>query len=386
MSAPHLPDPGLLFGRTPNRQRVLGFIRSAGQIGRAELARKAGMSTQAVSKIVEDLEGQSLILKADRVAKGRGLPVVKYALNPEAGFTLGFEIRPDLLIWTASDLLSNKRAGARLPLENNGPVAVARHMQTALTTLQKHHAIERRKVLGAGIVMPGPFGLTGIANKGTELTGWDSTNPRTFARETLQMPVLIENDANAAAIAETFRMPNLTSYACLYFGSGLGLGIVNNGALVRGAHGNAGELGHIALPGGGELEQSVSRVSVARWLGARGVQAGSGEDLAHLFAARNPALMEWIDQAIPALSFAVQMVENMLDPETILLAGAMPKPILEHLLSRLQLPESSVAHRPERPLPRVMCGACGPSTAADGAASLVLNSLFTPPSEPGAFS
>ena len=148
------------------------------------------------------------------------------------------------------------------------------------------------RVLGAGIVMPGPFGATGIHGSGSELPIWDDVAPDQWFSDALGLPVVVENDANAAAIAERVSgvAQGLETYAFVYFGSGLGLGVVQNGSLMTGAYGNAGEIGHIPVPLAGRivsLESAVSRLSVQNALRAAGVAVASVDDLHRLHGARD---------------------------------------------------------------------------------------------------
>ena len=78
------------------------------------------------------------------------------------------------------------------------------------------------------------------------------------------------------------------------------------------------------------------------------------------------------------MSQAVGIVENLFDPQTVILGGAMPKALLNHLLENTELPVRSVSNRSDAELPRVQRGACGRLTATLGAASLILNRAFTP--------
>ena len=80
--------------RSHNRQVVLGRIRAAGQIGRAQIARGSGLSTQAVSNIIAGLLDEGMIVELGRLSGSRGLPAVQYGLNPEGGYAVGIEIRP----------------------------------------------------------------------------------------------------------------------------------------------------------------------------------------------------------------------------------------------------------------------------------------------------
>jgi predicted NBD/HSP70 family sugar kinase len=151
--------------------------------------------------------------------------------------------------------------------------------------------------------------------------------------------------------------------------------------LIAGAHGNAGEIGHIPVPAGGRtvpLESVVSRLSVQRALHEAGVEVSSGDEITRLYAARHPVLMAWLDAAAEPLSAAVTIVENLFDPQTVILGGAMPDAILDHLLGSVRLTRRSVSLCDNRTQPRLRRGASGRMTATLGAAALVLNQAFTP--------
>lgn len=369
--------------RVHNRQLVLARIRAAGQIGRAEIARASGLSTQAVSNIIADLLQDGLIAEVGRKAAGRGLPAVLYALRPDGGYALGLEVRPDAVFAAVLDLCGHHLASTRSALAATDRPRVAATVQEATARVLEQASIGRSSLLGAGVAMPGPFGETGLAGSGSELPVWDDGAPHAWLSEALGLPVHVENDANAAAMAERISgvAQDFECYAYLYFGQGLGLGIVQRGQLITGAFGNAGEIGHI--PAGetrdaGPLEDAVSRLSVARYLAQRGLSADSSDALERLFAERNSALMDWLQEACGPLGTAVTIVENILDPEVVILGGAMPAPILDHLIGALDMSRRSVSHRPARRTPRVLRGASGRMTATLGAAALVLNHAFTP--------
>jgi len=373
--------------RSHNRQVVLGRVRAAGRIGRAEIARASGLSTQAVSNIIADLMADGLIVERGHRDGARGLPVAQYALNPAGGVAAGFEIRPDAVFAALLDLGGRTLAQARLPLATPDRSPDRTRVTEAVTTLRDRllaqTATPRARLLGTGIVMPGPFAPTGLRGSASELPLWDDVAPATWFAEALGGPVIVENDANAAAIAERISgvAQGLDGYAFVYFGAGLGLGLVHKGRLMTGARGNAGEIGHVPVPAGGRLaplEDVVSRLSVQRALAAAGRAATGVEDLARLHAARDPALMGWLDAAVEPLSAAIAIVENLFDPETVILGGAMPDVVLDHLVSGTRLPARSVAARPDRAVPRLMRGAAGRMTATLGAAALVVNRLFTP--------
>jgi predicted NBD/HSP70 family sugar kinase len=363
--------------RAWNRGLVLGLIQSGAATGRAEIARASGLTTQAVSNIIADLADAGMIREVGRRAAGRGMPVRHYAIEAGGGHALGFEVRPDALRAALMNLSGQAEWQQRVPLHHADPISVAAAVTALRDAALSATGTRDNNLLGAGIVMPGPFSTTGLADAATELPGWSSVVPRDVFAGALGLDVVVENDANAAAVAERVMgvARGLSSYAYLYFGAGLGLGILSDGRLVRGACGNAGEIGHIPI-NGRRLEDVASRHALARRLAAAGLPGATVEELAA--AADHPATVAWLDAAADALGEAVLMLENLLDPETVILGGALPDALIDGLIARIRLSDASLANRPDRQTPRLMRGASGRLTAALGAGALVLDRAFTP--------
>lgn len=376
--------------RLHNRQVVLGHVREKQPIGRAEIARISGLSTQAVSNIIAELEEDGLLLEAGRQSGGRGLPVLQYRLNGDGAAALGIEVRPDAMFGALVNLEGETLFTTREALPDNSPptaAAVARKIRAEALAAR---LMTGQRILGAGVVMPGPFGNVGISGAGqSALQGWEETNSTALFEDVLDMPVIVENDATAAAVAERVRgvASGLRTFCFIYFGAGLGLGVVADGEVQRGAFGNAGEIGHVVMtPGGrqcacgnkGCLETYASRIAARAQLAKAGIEVGSASDIERLYQERNPELMAWLDVAAGPLSQAIGMIENLFDPETVILGGAMPDAVLDHLISVLTLPGGSVAVGPHRKTPRVLRGACGRLTAALGGAALVIHDTITP--------
>ena len=243
--------------------------------------------------------------------------------------------------------------------------------------------IHETTVLGAGIVMPGPFGRTGLSGTGSEFSIFHDVSPTAWFTEALGVPVVVENDANAAAVAERVAgvAGGFDTFAFLYFGNGLGLGIMQSGKLVTGAFGNAGEIGHIPVVSKGRtvlLETVISRLSVQKHLLEAGFDIDSIDGLTQLYAARTPAIMEWLEAAAEPLSNAIAIIENMFDPDALILGGAMPDAMFDHLIGAVSLADRSVSNRPGRATERLLRGASGRMTGTLGAGSLVINRAFTP--------
>lgn len=370
--------------RAYNRSLVLGHIRASGASGRAEIARASGLTTQAVSNIIGELVADGWLMEAGRRSEGRGLPAVQYAIHPGAGTAFGLEVRPAAVLAALIGLDGQTLFTKRVAIDRADPET----LKTLAPKLQSEAltsggAAKAGRLIGAGVVMPGPFGVTGLGGAASDLPGWADEDPNTLFSKWLDQPVMVENDANAAAMMERVLGvgQGVSSYAYIYFGTGLGLGLISGGAIQRGAMGNAGEIGHIPVPqasGLQPLEQAVSRMAIRSHMDGAGEKADLIEELEGLLEQQHPALLNWLDQAGPALAHALHIIENLLDPETIILGGAMPEALLDALLDRVTLSDRSIANRPDRALPRLMRGACGRMTATRGAAALVINQALTP--------
>jgi predicted NBD/HSP70 family sugar kinase len=370
--------------RLHNRQVVLGLVRRHQPVGRAAIARLSGLSIQGVSNIIAELTKQGFLSVAGRTMKGRGLPVVEYVLDREGVFALGIEVRPDAMFAALVNLMGETCFVERVSLSASTPEIVSDHALRLKQKALRQVGLHGSQLLGTGVVMPGPFGQIGLDDGGrSELEGWDDIDPVAHFEQVLETAVVVENDAAGAAVAERISgvAQNLKTYCYLYFGAGLGLGVVSDGEIMRGAFGNAGEIGHVVVRSGtrdDRLENFASRIAIRDQLAGAGLTVKTVDDLDRLHKQRNPHLLEWIQRAAPPLSQAIGIVENLFDPEAVILGGAMPDALLDDLIAALELPDVSVARREDRTLPRVLRGASGRMTAALGGAALVIHDISTP--------
>jgi predicted NBD/HSP70 family sugar kinase len=152
---------------------------------------------------------------------------------------------------------------------------------------------------------------------------------------------------------------------------------------MRGAFGNAGEIGLIPVDprGGGAngpLERFASAHALRTRLASAGIAAGDVAALDALFRRGEPALGRWIAEAANYLAPLVVMLENVLDPETIIFGGQLPDAVIDAIILALEPLPLSVATRRARSEPRVRRGQTGQLTAALGAAALPLFETVTP--------
>ncbi|MEP5804744.1 MAG: sugar kinase, partial [Roseobacter sp.] len=162
--------------RFRNRQAVLEQVRTAGTIGRAEIARALSLTTQTVSNIIAELSADGMLLEKGRLTAGRGLPAIQYSLNPEGGYALGIEVRPDAVFAALLDMAGRAIHTERVALKETHPDMVLGHVSALYAKALLKVPAATGRMLGAGVVMPGPFGVTGIAGMGSDLIGWQEVD------------------------------------------------------------------------------------------------------------------------------------------------------------------------------------------------------------------
>lgn len=386
--------------RSHNRRVVLDVVRLHGPIGRMRMAELAQLTPQAVANIVDELVAERLLVEVGRLRRGRGQPPIQFAVNPDGPVTIGVEIAADHLVTVALDLAGGLRGQRITPLAATNPAIVVPKVAAEIAGMEAALAraggagagdrVGEVEILGVGVVMPGPFGIEGMTSVGpTTLAGWDGADPAAEIGAVVGHAVVVENDATAAAIGERLfgAGRNLQTFCLLYFGAGLGLGLIADGRPYRGAFGNAGEIGHaVVAPGGracqcgqrGCLEQYASVHALRERLAERSVAAPDAAALARLLETGDPILAAWIAEAAAHLAPMIATLENILDPETIVFGGVLPDALTDALVAALEPLPVSVASRRERALPRVVRGQTGQLTAALGAASLPVFDTLTP--------
>lgn len=368
--------------RSYNRRVVLETVRLYGPVSRTEIARRADLTTQAVSNITADLLAEGLLLDTGRRRTERGQPPIEYEVNPDGGFTIGIEIAPGLVQAVVVNLAGRVLASRATPVDGPTPETAGPQLRAEVDALLATAGIDRTAVLGTGVVMPGPFGVEGLSSVGpTALPGWVGVDTAAFLGDAIGMPVQVENDATAAAVGERLHgaARDLRDFCLVHFGTGIGLGLVLGGQPYTGAFGNAGELGHVTVEprgrpcfcgGHGCLERYASLHALA--------EALDGGDVDAVIRDGDPRLDAWIQVAADKLVTVVGMLENLFDPEAIVFGGRLPDQVLDRLIAAIGPLPNSVSRRTGRSTPRLLRGTTGGLTPALGAAALPIFETVTP--------
>jgi predicted NBD/HSP70 family sugar kinase len=196
----------------------------------------------------------------------------------------------------------------------------------------------------------------------------------------------LQNDASAAAMAEKMYgvARGLDNFVYLFLGYGLGAGIVIQGEIYAGMAGNAGEIGQLPAMGHDptqpprSLEEFVSILSLCR---AIGLDPASGDLFDQMQAQgdlSDPRLRKWAEQAGRHLRQAVQILEALFDPQTVVLGGQVPAPLLAEIARHIEPLLPSVSARRDRDRPRLTLGSADLWAVAQGAAMEPIARTFDP--------
>lgn len=391
--------------RRHNLSLVLRAVRDEGESGeatRAGVAARVGLTRAAVSSLVEQLMESGFLTESGKTFSGQaGRPgtALKVARTGPAG--LGVEINIDYVSVCVVDLAGTGRVRQTEHLDNRGAPAedvLARAAAIAARTQDSAREQELRPV-GAALALPGL--VSGGAVRQAPNLGWNEVPAQALFGDALAalrpglpvLPVASENEANLAALAELWfgGLGDVRSFLYLTGEIGVGGALVLGGELLRGAHGFAGEIGHVVVdPDGPEcrcgsrgcLEQYAGQSALLRAAGVDGPGAGGGSGVLELerrARAGDARAVAALADAGRMLGRVVSGAVNLVDPDAVVLGG-----IYRGLMPWLAPPAD------EELTGRVVSGLWSPGSgrlrassvagdAARGAAALVVQDVLDDP-------
>jgi glucokinase-like ROK family protein len=214
------------------------------------LAVETGLNKSTISSLVDELLDYSLIHETGVNSVGSGRPSTQLEINPRAGSIVGVELGVDFVAVALTDFMSNIiwRCTARTDPLLEAETILAHTLKLVNDAIGVSHKIDQR-ILGLGLSTPGLVDIQeGVLIFAPNLHWRNLPLKKMFIEET-GLNVIVENDANAAALAEhLFGAARQSSdFAFVFTGVGIGAGLFLNGQLYRGKNGYAGEIGHAPI-------------------------------------------------------------------------------------------------------------------------------------------
>lgn len=354
-------------GRPFNRRIVLEAIRLGGPIARTEIASRVGLTVQTVSTIIRELEEQQLVLSAHGRPAGRGVPPTTLMINPDGGHAIGIQITPLAISGALINLGGEMLASVRRDATQVGPDEAFAIIGDIIADMKTR--CSDKKLLGIGMAMPGPFGVDSMSFVGsTTMVGWHGVDICAQLERVADLPAFLEIDMAAAALGEQLYGygTELSDYYFIFFGHGLGGTMVQDGKCLRGHWGNAGEIGHIPVVPDGIACACGNRGCLERYVSLEAL------------GTRNVSEEEWIVEVAPIFARAVRVVENLFDPEAVILGGIAPPRLLARLAATAGTIGNSISARSDRRVPRLLVARGGQNSVLCGAAALAVHGVLAP--------
>jgi N-acetylglucosamine repressor len=372
--------------RDINRQIVLNYVRELGPISRAAIARETALQRSTVSLIVDELKGGGLIEEVSGESTG-GRPPSLLSLRTADAVAIGVDLGTVRTVIAASDLAGRVLYQEQFPTNPDFNESLQKIIEYSRDVISRNNGT----IEGIGISLPGIVD-TDTGNTFVPHFNWRNQPIAETLTNATSLPVTIDNDANAAALAELwFGRPEIREvrdFILVLVEDGLGTGIVFDGQVYRGEGGTAGEFGHMTIGSGAPVACAVGstecweafasqRAAVARY---RKMTRSNGDNEVNFAKMVDLALKgersarAALKETARYLGIGIANLIQGLAPQALIVAGPIAKawPVISEELN------SSVDTSVCRGFPstRIMGSTLGSHPTLMGALSLVLASKF----------
>lgn len=332
---------GTTLIRSLNMQTVLDAILDTGPISRPAVSAATGLSPPTVSSLISDLETLGLVEEDGLAAGSVGRPAATYSVNRRAGYVFAVDLGADSVTAGIADLFGE------VLVERSEPTA-REHADATISQLTRLHeslaSLAGFDVADAGV---GCVGIPGVWPPDQEHASKIVTMPwlggypvRSRLQDVIGIPIILENDANLAAIAELWkgRARGQETFVCISVGTGTGMGIIVNGETHRGRGGAAGELALLPigqdpyddeLGARGPFQAAAAGPSIMQRL-ADALSGGaetalsrqsSVADILSAASKGDPVAVRILDDEARTLALGVASAVALLDPTMVVIGG-----------------------------------------------------------------
>jgi glucokinase-like ROK family protein len=344
--------------RRTNRSLILDSIRKEGPISRNQIARQLKLSVPTVLRIVKGLKDEELVREIKDNVVRRGHPQSLIELNSEGNVVIGIDLGGTKLYGAVTDLAGHLINEIYVKKILDGSKNNYEQLSGIIQDLLQTPLSKGQKIRGIGIGVPAvtrfPEGVVVWAPS----LNWRELPLKDILTKRFNLPVFVENDANLSALGEMWFGGGINSreIICISIGTGIGAGIIQDGALQRGFHYSAGEIGYI-VPSRRYLGKSYDEFGALEYLASGGGIASLARQLiaegtieTNLTEITGEAVFNEARQGIPwakklvndlvdYLTISLTAIVGLLDPEVIIINGGVSRSgdlLIEPLKKRLK--------------------------------------------------
>ncbi len=362
-------DPGTTsWLRSRNDREALRLFLEHGALTRTRLGELTGMSKPTATQMIARLERADLVEPVGEVAGSRGPSAVSWGVRNDLVTGVAVSMLDDGLQAVMVDAIGTEHPLVELTLRREGR-APSRDVDAAIDAACAASGVERRTVEAVAVGVQAAVSSEHDSLALTDsLPGWPAFGARALIEQDLGVGVTLENDVNLATLAERALgvAQDAESFALLWIGVGLGVGVDLGGVIHSGAHGGAGEIGYLPVAAASGEPGAVT----TELLGAEGIRALLGDDRSSGMAglAADESALRTVAARI---ALTVEPVLAVLDPALVVLGGPTSLAGGERL-ARLV---AERVRRADRPTPEVRLSTTGDSAVLAGARRLLVDKI-----------
>jgi glucokinase-like ROK family protein len=384
-----------------NKIRVLELIRQLGTVSRADLAKRARLSAPTVTRIVDSLiHNEMLVVDVGAGSSKGGRPPNLVRFAADARYIVGVDIGRTSIHAALANLDANVVEQSTSPTDaDEGFQAVMGRVVGQVQSLIATSRVEPRDIMGVGVAVGGLINRQRAIIESSPDFGWSEVDAVAALEKELGLAVRLDNVTRVTAIGEYHYGigKRFRNFICVNVGYGIGAGIIVDGAPFYGTHGVAGEFGHTIVARGdpricncgnrGCIEAIASGSGIARTARDR-IRAGersslidacggnlervTAEMVAQASRQGDPLAASVLREAFDVLGIGILNLVNLYDPDAIVLSGrvALAGDLILSTIREILDARAIGSHRRET---HVSLVAHGERAAVMGAIALILN-------------
>lgn len=375
-----------------NKYIVLNRIRFQSPISRTQISIATGLNKATVSVMIEELIQEGLVLEVGQGQSRVGRRPIMLLFNAKVGTVLGVNLDVEYVRVVATDLAAQVQASYSRSLPKGlQPNEVIDTVVDCISEVETELPPSRYGVIGIGIGVPGLVDYQrGIVLRAPHLT-WENIPLRSILETRLKKPVFVDNEANAGALGEKLYGQGRYASSLLYVsaGTGIGVGIVMGGELIRGEAGMAGEFGHMCIDQHGPRcscgnlgcwELYASEQALAQAYQKLSGQELEFEAILKRYRASEPHAVQAFHTIGQALGLGVASLINGLNPAMVIVGNRLAEggasivdSVQQAIRERCLIAPFSKVH--------VQLSSLGMDACSIGSAALVIHDYFAGPSK-----
>lgn len=334
-----------------NSTAIIDVLREHGELSRQQIGAKTGLSPATVNRLTAALIEQGLVAPAGQMDSTGGRPSVLLTytggsrlvacIQVRAGGARGALVNFDSEIVHRVDVsFDGLESAAEKSTGTDQDPRLTRTLElfdTLIATATEHGT----PCVSAGVSVPGVVQQPSGRITNLPELGWPEVRLQEMLSQRVDVPVIVENDANALAFGElNYGVgQGVTSLVAVHLENGLGAGIISNGQIHHGFQHEAGEIGYLLMepsslehsfPLMGDLEDRVGSVALTRTARSRGLEVPDGhillaEEIFRRAADGEEIPSQMAEEILDMVAMAIGAMSIILDPELVVLGSGLAR-------------------------------------------------------------